>query len=165
MSTRGKESKCTMISVNIICVLLDGHDLIVEIEPVGDPLEAGDLLVLSLHHPTHLLHLSSEIMQALSHSCYTDLWLTWDLSRPSPGWVPGPGGSGARGWSPRHWSRAAAARTGCSGTWWCLGPRYKDGCDWQQASPAQLLGINHNLYNSPPPLPYLQTQNYLNWKW
>ena len=37
---------------------------------------------------------------------------------------------------------------------WCLGPR----CDWQP-SPAQLLGINHNLYTSPPPLPYLQTQN------
>ena len=50
----------------IICVLLDGHDLIVEIEPVGDPLEAGDLLVLSLHHSTHLLHLSSEIMNSLS---------------------------------------------------------------------------------------------------
>ena len=41
-------------------ILLDGHDLIVEIEPVGDPLEAGDLLVLSLHHPTHLLDFSSE---------------------------------------------------------------------------------------------------------
>lgn len=43
-----------------MCILLDGHDLIVEIEPVGDPLEAGDLLVLSLHHPTHLLDFSSK---------------------------------------------------------------------------------------------------------
>ena len=46
----------------IKCLLLDGHDLVVKVEPVGDPLEAGDLLILSLHHSTHLLHLASEII-------------------------------------------------------------------------------------------------------
>ena len=85
-----------MISVNIICVLLDGHDLIVEIEPVGDPLEAGDLLVLSLHHPTHLLHLSSEIMNSLSlvtHSLLTHLRSVTAFSRlgPRARGVRGPG--------------------------------------------------------------------------
>ena len=83
------------MSVNIICVLLDGHDLIVEIEPVGDPLEAGDLLVLSLHHPTHLLHLSSEIMNSLTLSCYT---LTSDSLEICHGLLqvrtPGQGGQG-----------------------------------------------------------------------
>ena len=49
-----------------MCILLDGHDLIVEVESVCDPLEAGDLLVLFLHNATHLLHLSSEILPALS---------------------------------------------------------------------------------------------------
>ena len=51
-----------------MCILLDGHDLIVEVESVCDPLEAGDLLVLFLHNATHLLHLSSEILPALSIS-------------------------------------------------------------------------------------------------
>ena len=49
-----------------IDILLDGHDLLLQVEPVRRPLEAGDLLVLSLHHPTHLLHLSSEILPTLS---------------------------------------------------------------------------------------------------
>ena len=38
-----------------------------------------------------------------------------------------------------------------------MSPGLQYGCG--DSSPAQLPGINHNLYNSPPPLPYLQTQS------
>ena len=81
----------------IKCLLLDGHDLVVKVEPVGDPLEAGDLLVLSLHHSTHLLHLTSEIINHLTSGSVvmlvTDsLEICHSLLQV---WSPGQGGEGA----------------------------------------------------------------------
>ena len=46
-------------------LLLDSHDLLLQVEPVRRPLEAGDLLVLPLHHARHLLQLPPEVRDGL----------------------------------------------------------------------------------------------------
>ena len=139
-------------------ILLDGHDLIVEVESVCDPLEAGDLLVLFLHHPTHLLHLSSEILPALSiwnldgYTCDipTHLRSVTAFSRLGP-LARGVRGPGLDSTSLEQSSSSEQRLKRL------MSPGLQYGCG--DSSPAQLPGINHNLYNSPPPLPYLQTQS------